>query len=62
MVAGKQQPIGKTMRQYEREDTKMNNNATELTLDEMENVNGAGVAEFFKELLECLLDGATHAD
>ena len=34
----------------------------ELNLTEMENVNGAGVAEFFEELLECILDGMTNAD
>ena len=31
----------------------------ELTLNELENVNGAGFWEF---LLEFLLDGASHAD
>ena len=40
----------------------MDTNTMELNLSEMEMVNGAGVADFFMELLECLLDGATHAD
>ena len=37
-------------------------NRKELTPDELEKVNGAGVAEFFEELLECILDGMTNAD
>ena len=37
-------------------------NRKELTLDEMDNINGAGVAEFFKEILEYLLDGMKNAD
>ena len=37
-------------------------NTMELNLNEMETVNGAGVAEFFKELLEYLLDGMKNAD
>lgn len=38
------------------------NSMKELTLDEMENVNGAGLGEFLEELLEYLLDGMTNAD
>ena len=38
------------------------NGRRELNLNEVETVNGAGVAEFFKELLECILDGAVNAD
>ena len=38
------------------------NNMKELTPEEMENVSGAGIGDFFRELLDCLLDGMTHAD
>ena len=38
------------------------NSMKELTLDEMEKVNGAGLGEFLEELLEYLLDGMTNAD
>ena len=37
-------------------------NLKELALDEMKNVSGAGVAEFFEEILEYLLDGMKNAD
>ena len=37
-------------------------NLKELTLDEMDRVSGAGVADFFKEILEYLLDGMQNAD
>ena len=40
----------------------MNTNTMELDMNEMENVNGAGVAEFFQEILEYLLDGMKNAD
>ena len=40
----------------------MNTDTMELNLNEMETVSGAGVAEFFKEILECLLDGMKNAD
>ena len=36
-------------------------NLKELTLDEMKDVNGAGVADFFKEIIGYLLDGMTNA-
>ena len=40
----------------------MNSNRRELTLEELEQVNGAGFLDFLKELAKDLLDGMTGAD
>lgn len=40
----------------------MNSNRRELTLEELEQVNGAGFLDFLKELAEALLDGMSGAD
>ena len=44
------------------EDKIMNTNTMELNLKEMEMVNGAGLVDFIKEILEDLLDGMKNAD